>query len=245
MSWLKVVGIGSGNKSELTFRAYEIVSQSDIIVGYKKYVELLREIFPEKEYFMTAMGGELERVSKAIEFYKMGKNTCLVSSGDAGIYGLSGLLFEYLKNKKLNIDIEVVPGISALSLANSLLGAPLMMDFAVVSLSDYLVDFEEILRRVKSALESDFVLVIYNPTSSVRKENFSRALNILLSVTPSERPLGIVKNAYRKDQMIFVTQLGKIRDFLDKIDMNTILIIGSSKSFICNGKIITSRGYNL
>ena len=194
----------------------------------------------------TGMKREIERAEFTIEMAKKGKITGIVSSGDAGIYGMAGLILELLERKNLinKLIVEIIPGVSSINASSSLLGAPIMHDFCVISLSDLLTDWEIIEKRLKKACEGDFVIGIYNPRSKTRKENFRKAIEIIKSFKKNETPVGIVKNAYRDNQEIYITSLENILNYEDRIDMNCTIIIGNSNSKILNFKyILTPRGY--
>ena len=238
-----VIGIGAGKIDGMTSEAFETLKKCDVIVGYKKYVDLIKEYFPEKILMTTGMKQEIDRCEWALKFateYK--KTVALISSGDSGVYGMAGLMLEVAKNS--NEEIKIIPGITAANSAASILGAPLMNDYVVISLSDLLTDWEVIEKRLKAACEGDFVICIYNPASNHRPLNFKKACEILLKYKSPETICGYVKNIGRDGQEFEIMTLKKIKD-CEKIDMLCTVIIGNSQSYILNGKFITSRGYDL
>ncbi len=192
------------------------------------------------------MKKEIERAEKAINCALNGKKVGVISTGDVGIYGMAGLIFELVEKKKIlnKIRIEVIPGVSAFNAAASLLGAPIMHDFAVISLSDLLTPWEVIEKRLKNAADGDFVIAIYNPKSKKRIEHFEKAINIIKKYRNNDTPVGIVKNALRDGEQITITTLNKALD--EDVDMNTVVIIGNSETKILDYQyIITPRGYKL
>ncbi|MBI5327816.1 MAG: precorrin-3B C(17)-methyltransferase [Deltaproteobacteria bacterium] len=256
-----IVGIGPGGIEHLTFKAKETLENSDVVVGYKTYIDLIKRLIPNKEIFSTGMTREVDRCQKAIELALQGKKVAVVSSGDAGIYGMAGLVLELLqgagvrgqgsegKNKSqisnLKSQISIIPGVPAFCAAASLLGAPLMHDFASISLSDLLTPWETIKKRLEMTSISDFVTILYNPKSKTRISQLEEAIAIISSHRKENTPVGIVKNATRKKEEIKITTLKEMPSHYDFIDMTTIVIIGNSATFIANGKIITPRGYDV
>lgn len=219
---------------------------SDVIVGYTRYVELVKPLIDGKEIFTTGMTFEVERCKKALEYARSGKTVAVVCSGDAGIYGMAGLILQLsMKEAATPVKIEVVPGIPAFVSAAAILGAPLMHDFASISLSDLLTDWDLIEKRVKAAAEADFVIALYNPKSSKRVEGLRKALSIISTVRSASTPVGIVRNATREGQSAIISTLGTIEASLDDIDMLTILIVGNSSTLVSGGVMITPRGYEV
>ncbi|MEL3911581.1 precorrin-3B C(17)-methyltransferase [Treponema pedis] len=249
MAKIFVVGIGPGGAEYMSLQAIEALKKSDLIVGYSGYIKYIEHLACGKEIFQTGMTGEIERCKYALQKAAEGKIVSVVSSGDAGLYGMAGLIFElayelYPENKaKANTEIEIVPGISAAFAAASKLGAPLMHDTAFISLSDRLTDYDIIKKRIRLAAEADFVIAIYNPKSKTRINYIEEAVGAILQFRSSETPVGIVKNVCREEEKIIITTLDKI-DY-GTIDMFTIIIIGNSATYIKNGKIITPRGYSI
>ncbi|MEO2118069.1 MAG: precorrin-3B C(17)-methyltransferase [Methanocaldococcus sp.] len=242
---LYVVGIGSGSERHFTKEAEETLNKVDLIVCYKNYKKFVERF--NKPIYTTGMTKEIDRVDYALKEAK-DKDVALVSSGDATIYGLASLTYEINAVKGYNVDIKVVPGITAASLASAILGSPLNHDFVVISFSDLLTPLETILKRFRYALEGDFVICIYNPLSKKRKEPFLKAMDILAEFAKDkDYVVGMVKNAGRDNEDVVITNFKEIYKNLEKylefIDMNTILIIGNSSTKIIDGKMITPRGY--
>lgn len=239
MAKLYVIGIGPGGREHMTLKAVDSIKKSSVIVGYKPYIEYLEELTEGKELFSTGMRGEVERCKKAIDLVKEGKDTAIVSTGDAGLYGMAGPILELSKE----IDVEIVPGVTAGFSAAAELGAPIMHDYASLSLSDLLTPWEVILRRAEKAAEGDFVIQIYNPRSKGRKDHLEKVVEIISKHRKKETPVGIVKNSGRGGNEITITTLDSI-DY-EKIDMLTVILIGNSNTYIENDKIITPRGYKI
>ncbi len=244
---LFIVGTGPGGIEHITPAAIKTIRDSNIIVGYEKYISLIDELLDSKEVIATKMTKEKERCKIAIEKALNGNNVAIVSGGDPGIYAMAGLVLEMLKvedrGQKIEIDVEVVPGISALSACAARLGAPLMHDFASISLSDRLTSWKVIEKRLRLASEADLVIVLYNPKSKGRPDLIDKARDIIMSYRSAETPVGIVRSAYREDERIKVTDL---KDMLDhNIGMQTTVIIGNSHSFSWKHWIITPRGYSV
>jgi precorrin-3B C17-methyltransferase len=238
------VGLGPGGLEDLTLRAKAALEAADCVVGYTRYVELVKPLISGKEVFSTGMTHEVERCEKAISLAREGKLVAVVSSGDSGIYGMAGLIFELLSGDN-SVAVEVIPGVPAFVAASSLLGAPLMHDFASISLSDLLTDWTLIETRCELAAKADFVIALYNPKSSKRVEGLGKALEVIGRYRQGSTPVGIVRNASRKDEEVIVTTLKEAPSFAEKIDMLTILIIGNSSTFSEGGRLITPRGYRL
>ncbi len=238
---LYIVGIGPGATEHLTRRAENALLESEYIIGNGTYLDQIADIIKDAKVIRSGMGGEIERASKAVE---LGKDhvVSIISGGDANVYGMAGLVLE-VAEKAGNIDIEVIPGITALSAAASLLGAPIVSDFAVISLSDLLTPIKIIENRLKSAAEADFTIALYNPKSRNRAQNFGTAIEIIQKYRGKDVPVGIVKNATREGEMVIATTLGRIMEYNDLIDMSTIVLIGNSESRLWDNRIITPRGY--
>ncbi|MFQ5736679.1 MAG: precorrin-3B C(17)-methyltransferase [Thermodesulfobacteriota bacterium] len=238
---LTVVGIGPGGLAHLTRRAEEALRGADCVVGYTRYVRLIAPLIEGKETFTTGMTHEVERCEKAIELAAGGRKVAVVSSGDAGIYGMAGLILQLRGD--VGVGIEVVPGVPAFVAASSILGAPLMHDFASISLSDLLTGWGTIERRVEAAAKADFVVILYNPKSSKRVEGLARALDIVRAHRAATTPVGVVRNATREGEEVFLTTLAEVDAYYDRIDMLTIVVVGNSATFSSNGRMITPRGY--
>ena len=238
MGKLYVVGIGPGGIEHMSLRAKEVVEKSDIIVGYNKYIDMIKSLVKDKEVYSNGMKGEEERCREALKLSRE-RNVALISTGDSGIYGMAGLILELREDE----EVEIIPGITASSAAASILGAPLMHDNCNISLSDLMTDYEDIKKRVKLAAEGDFVISLYNPKSKGRPHYLKEAIEVIKEFRGENTPVGVVKNALREGQEYWITTL---KDFTDEeVNMFSIVIIGNSKSFIKNGFFITPRGYKL
>lgn len=238
-----VVGLGPGNLKEMTIRAMEAIQDSDVIVGYNVYIKLIKKLLKGKEVLSSGMKKELERCKTALEFAKKGRRVSLVSSGDAGIYGMAGPLLEMNTKQDNPVEVEIIPGISAANAAAAILGAPLMHDFVVISLSDLLTPWEVILRRLWLAVEGDFVIALYNPRSRGRLQHINRAREILLLRRREDTPVGIVRHAGRVGEEKILTNLQDMLEY--EIDMFSVILIGNSHTYIQGGKMVTSRGYSI
>ena len=238
---LTIVGFGPGSKGDMTLRAVEAIESADIVTGYTTYVKILKEFFPDKNYKATGMMKEIDRCRMAIEDAMAGNKVAMVSSGDSGIYGMTGLVYELAFDMKADVEIDAVPGVTAASSAAAVLGAPLMHDTALISLSDLMTPIERIMKRVELAGESDFVIVLYNPKSHGRTEYLAQAADILLRCRSPDTPVGIVRDIGRKDQSKTITTLGKLKDA--EVDMLCTVVIGNSQSYAKDGLMITPRGY--
>ncbi|MFY3740604.1 MAG: precorrin-3B C17-methyltransferase [Candidatus Nitrosomirales archaeon] len=244
---LYVVGIGPGYEEHMTPRAKHCIEESDVIVGYETYVALVAHLIKGKEVHAYAMTQEVERANQAIELAEKGRTVSLVSSGDAGIYGMAGLIYEVLAgkgwNKKDGIYVEIVPGVSALNSCAALVGSPLMTDFAVVSMSDLLVPWDIIVQRVDAAAKGDFVIVIYNPQSKKRVHQLRDTRDIFLKYRKPDTPVAIIKAAYRDAQNIVMTDLEHMLEYSDSLGMLSTIIVGNSSTFMYDGLMINPRGY--
>jgi precorrin-3B C17-methyltransferase len=240
---LYIIGIGPGAIEHMTLRARSLLESSDYIAGNETYVNQIKGIIKHQKIISSKMGGEVERVKKAVELATRYK-VSIISGGDANIYGMAGLVFEIAEKYNPNIEIEVIPGVTAVSSAASLLGAPIVNDFAAISLSDLLTPWDEIERRIVGSASSDFVLALYNPKSRKRSSNFSRTIEIIKAYRGPNTPVGIVKNATREGEKAIATTLDKIMEYEEIIDMSTIVLVGNSETRLWRGKIITPRGYH-
>ena len=236
-----VVGLGPGAGRDLTGRAREALERADLIVGYTAYIALIREEFPEKEMMSTGMRREVDRCRAAVEAAASGRDVAMVCSGDSGIYGMAGLIYEVAQEYP-PIEIEVVPGITAACGGAAVLGAPLTHDFAVVSLSDLLTPWDKIALRLECAARGDFVLCLYNPASHSRPDHLKWACDILMAAGKSPDTIcGYVQNIGREGERGTITTLGALRD--TQVDMFTTVFIGSSQTKLLGGKMVTPRGY--
>ena len=236
-----VVGLGPGAGRDLTGRAREALERADLIMGYTAYIALIREEFPEKEMLSTGMRREVDRCRAAVEAAVSGRDVAMVCSGDSGIYGMAGLIYEVAQEYP-PIEIEVVPGITAACGGAAVLGAPLTHDFAVVSLSDLLTPWDKIALRLECAAKGDFVLCLYNPASHSRPDHLKRACDILMAAGKSPDTIcGYVQNIGREGERGTITPLGALRD--TQVDMFTTVFIGSSQTKLLGGKMVTPRGY--
>lgn len=240
MSKLYVVGIGPGEYEQMTIKAIKALEESDVIIGYTVYVELIEKYFKDKTLLTTPMKKEVDRCVLAFEEAKKGQTVSLVCSGDSGIYGMAELILEVGKDFK-DIEVEIIPGITAASSGASVLGAPLIHDFAVISLSDLLTPWEKIEQRLYSAAKADFVICMYNPSSKKRHDYLQKACDIVLKFASKETVCGIVKNIGREGQCAEVITLEELRD--TQVDMFTTVYIGNSQTKVIDGKMVTPRGY--
>ena len=236
---LYVVGIGAGSREGMTIAAQQAVECSELVVGYTKYVELLREHFPEKNYASTGMKRERERVEFALKEAE-NRTVSLICSGDPQLYGMAGLAYE-LSVSHPDAEIEVVPGVTAAFSGGAVLGSPLTNDFAVISLSDLLTPAEKIRRRLECAADCDMVIVLYNPSSKSRADYLQKACDIVLKHRSGETVCGYVRNIRRDGQESHVLTLSELRD--TAVDMFTTVYIGNSETKIIAGKMVTPRGY--
>ncbi len=239
---LYVIGIGPGGREHMTLMALKAIEDSDAVIGYGPYISYIEDLISGKEVISTGMGGEMERVEAALKSADSGKTTCIVSTGDAGLYGMAGPVCEMGKNYP-EVEIVVVPGVSSAFMAGAVLGAPLMHDTALISLSDLLTDWDLIKERVRAASEADFVIALYNPKSKTRLTHLEEAVEIMKRYKSPETRVGIVKNAGREGEEIITATLDSIP--YDRVDMMTTLIIGNKTTFLENGKMVTPRGYSL
>ena len=239
------VGFGPGDREHITKRAVDALQQSDHIMGYKTYVELIEHLVTAKTIVSTGMTEEVSRAQEAVKQAEAGHIVSVISSGDSGVYGMAGLVYEVLIEKgwteATGIEVEVVPGISAINSCASLLGAPVMHDSCTISLSDHLTPWTVIEKRIEAAAMADFVIAFYNPKSGRRTRQIVEAQRILLKYRSPETPVGLVKAAYRDTQDIILTTLA---DMLEHdIGMLTTVVVGNSSTFFYDNKIITPRGY--
>ena len=237
-----VIGLGPGAEKEMTYQASTALEKSEVIIGYTVYTGLIRERFPDKKYLSTPMRQEVIRCEMAMDEAMKGRTVAMVCSGDAGIYGMAGLLYEMGQGYP-EVELEVVPGITAANGGAAVLGAPLMHDFAVISLSDLLTPWELIEKRLCAAAEADFVICLYNPSSKKRADYLQKACDILLQYRDVGNICGYVKNIGREGESYQILSLKELRD--TKVDMFTTVFIGNSRTMELNGRMVTPRGYKL
>lgn len=236
---LYIVGIGPGSAGGMTLEAQAAISRSGVIVGYTVYNELLKPLFPDKEYVQTPMRREADRVRTALELARE-DIVALVCSGDCGVYGMAGLALQ-LAEEYPGAEIEIVPGVTAALSGGAVLGAPLTHDFAVISLSDLLTPWEKIEKRLSCAAEGDFAIAIYNPSSSKRADYLRRACGIILKFRSGETVCGWVKNIGRNGEESGITTLSALGSL--EADMFTTVFVGNSETCVVGGKMVTPRGY--
>ena len=242
MNVLYVVGLGPGGSRWMTWEARAALEQAEVLCGYTVYLDLIRGEFPDKEYFSTPMTQEIERCRAALERARSGRTTARVCSGDAGVYGMAGPVLE-LAPQFPEVEIQVVPGVTAALAGAAVLGAPLMHDFAVLSLSDLLTPWEVIRRRLELAAQGDFVLCLYNPSSRRRRDHLRMACDIVLVHRGPETVCGWVRNAGRAQEEHQVLTLGELREA--QVDMFTTVFIGSAATRRIGDRMVTPRGYEL
>ena len=235
-----IVGIGPGSYEEMTIRAAEILRECEVIIGYTVYTELLEQYFPEKEYKTAPMRQEVSRCRMAFEEALKGRKTAVVCSGDAGIYGMAGLMYE-LAAEYPQVELEVVPGVTAGLSGAALLGSPLGHDCCFISLSDLLTPWEVIENRLRKAAQADFVLVLYNPSSRKRRDYLKRACEVLLEFKSKDTVCGIAKNIGRAGECFTIVALGELGEI--ETDMFSTVFIGNRETKEGSGKMITPRGY--
>lgn len=242
---LYLVGFGPGNHQHITQRAREAIAQAQVVIGYKTYIDLVHALLDGKKIIYTGMTEEIDRAQAAIDMAASGQEVALISSGDVGIYGMAGLVFELLAgmawDPESGIEVEVIPGITALSSCASILGAPITHDFASISLSDLLTPWEVIEKRLHAAGSADFVIALYNPKSGRRTQQIVRAQEILLAYKAPDTPVGIIKSGHRVGQQVVLTVLSKMLDH--EIGMLTTILIGNAATRVYRDKMITPRGY--
>ena len=224
MGKLYVVGFGPGGYEHMTAKCIDVIKNADVVTGYTTYVNILKEYFPDKNYIATPMMQEVKRCEMAVEEAMKDQTVAMVSSGDSGIYGMAGIIYQVAEEKGAQIEIETVPGVTAASAAASVLG-------------------DLIMKRVDCAGQGDLIVCLYNPKSKKRVDYVEKAADILMKYRKAETPVGIVRNAGRKDESHCITTLGALKDA--DIDMFSVVIIGNSQTYEKNGRMITPRGYRL
>lgn len=240
MSKIFVVGIGPGEYEQMTIRAVNALQSCDVIVGYTVYVDLVKEHFAEKEFLTTPMRREVERCRMAFEEAKKGRSVAMICSGDAGVYGMAGLMLE-IGQEYPDIPVEVIPGVTAALGGGAVLGAPLIHDFCLISLSDLLTPWEKIEKRLLAAAEADFVVCLYNPSSKKRHDYLEKACDLIMRYKSPETVCGIVSNIGREGETGRVMSLKELRD--TRVDMFTTVFVGNSQTAAIDGKMVTPRGY--
>ena len=240
MSKIYVTGLGPGAADQMTIRAKKVLEKCPVIIGYTVYIDLIREEFLDKTFLSTPMRKEADRCRMAFEEAQKGRDVAMVCSGDSGIYGMAGLICEIGKDYP-DVGIEIVPGITAASGGAAVLGAPLMHDFAVISLSDLLTPWDKIEKRIRAAAEADFVLCIYNPSSKKRADYLRKACGMILEYRNPETVCGIVRNIGRDGETYEILSLERLKD--TQVDMFTTVFIGNSNTMELNGRRVTPRGY--
>lgn len=242
MNKIYVIGIGPGEYEQMTIKAVKAMEESDTIIGYTVYVDLVKEHFPEKTFMTTPMKKEVDRCVLAFEEASTGKTVSMICSGDAGVYGMSGLMLE-LGSKYPQTTVEIIPGVTAALAGGSVLGAPLMHDFAVISLSDLLTPWEKIEKRLECAAEADFAICLYNPSSKKRSDYLQKACDIVLKHAKDDTVCGLVVNIGREGEEGRILSLRELRD--TSVDMFTTVFIGNSQTKEIDGFMVTPRGYNI
>ncbi len=237
-----MAGIGPGAADLITPRARLAIEQAEIVIGYRTYLDLVTDFLkPGQKVLSSSMMQEIDRCRKALELAESGGRVTMVCGGDPGIYAMAGLVFELARRNGCSPPIEIVPGVAALSSCAAVLGAPLTHDFASISLSDLLTPWETIEKRLHAAAQADFVIVLYNPRSKKRTSQIMRARGIILGYRPGETPVGMVSSASRTDESMRLSTLEDMPD--EDIDMRTTVIVGNSRTFTWQNRMITPRGY--
>ena len=240
MNKLYVIGIGPGEYEQMTLKAIHAMEKSEVIIGYTVYVDLVKQHFPGKEFLTTPMKKEVDRCVMAFEEAKKGKIVSMICSGDAGVYGMSGLMYEVGVNYP-EVELEIIPGVTAATGGAAVLGAPLIHDFCLISLSDLLTPWEKIEARLLAAAEADFVVCLYNPSSKKRSDYLQKACDLMMQYKSPETVCGIVSYIGRDGEHYEVMDLKTLRD--TKVDMFTTVWVGNSQTKEINGKMVTPRGY--
>ena len=240
MSTIFVVGIGPGAYEKMTIEAADALRNCDVIIGYTVYVDLVKEHFAGKEFLTTPMRKEVERCRLAFETAAEGKQVAMICSGDAGVYGMAGLMYE-LSEEWPDIEIKVIPGVTAATGGAAVLGAPLIHDFALISLSDLLTPWEKIEARLLAAAQADFVVCLYNPSSKKRHDYLQKACDLMMKYKSPDTICGTVSNIAREGEEAHVMTLKELRD--TQVDMFTTVFIGNSQTKEINNKMVTPRGY--
>lgn len=240
---LYVVGLGPGSKEMMTDEARQVIKNTHTIVGYSTYIRLIKDMLKDKELVVTGMRGEVDRCKKALDIAQSGKDVAIISSGDAGIYGMAGLILALAGKRDEHIDIKVVPGVTASIAAAAHLGAPLMNDFCHISLSDLMTPWDVITKRVDAAAKADFVICLYNPRSHGRPHHLRKALDIILKYKSPDTVVGIGKDVARPHEIDKITTIKDLDE--TEINMTSIVIVGNKNTYVADGRMITPRGYTL
>ena len=240
MNKLYVVGIGPGAYEKMTIEAAQALKNSDVIIGYTVYVDLVKEHFPGKEFMTTPMKKEVERCQMVFEEAIKGKTVSMICSGDAGVYGMAGLMYE-VGVKYPQVELEIIPGVTAATGGAAVLGAPLIHDFCLISLSDLLTPWEKIETRLLEASKADFVICLYNPSSKKRHDYLEKACNLMMEYKAPDTVCGIVGNIGREGESMKVLTLEELKT--TKVDMFTTVFVGNSQTKNVGGKMVTPRGY--
>lgn len=238
-----IVGLGPGEQSQMTQKALDAIASSQVVAGYTVYIDLIRDLLEDKEVLSTAMMKEVQRCKLAALEAAKGKVVAMVSSGDAGVYGMASLMIEVCQELNIETEIEVVAGITAATSASAVLGAPLTHDFAVISLSNLLTPWEKIEKRLDLASQAGFSIVLYNPSSKKRYDFLEKACTIIMQNISGETMCGYVKNIGREGECGKVLTLSELK--YEQVDMFTTVVIGNETTKVVNGKLITPRGYRL
>jgi precorrin-3B C17-methyltransferase len=238
-----VVGIGPGNPLDRTRRAELAISQSSVVVGYTPYIESIADLTAGKELISSGMRAEIERCTKAVQIASSGKVVSLISSGDPGVYGMAGLALEIAIKESANCTVEIIPGVTAATASAASLGAPLMTDFSVISLSDLLVQWEQIEKRLTAAAESGITTVIYNPKSMSRTEPFYKMISIFKKYRSGSTPVGIVTNASSENEQTIIITLDELTDA--DVTMKSVITICNNDTQVVKNRLIAHRGYRI
>ena len=242
---LSIVGIGPGNDEHITPRALQAIQEAQLVVGYSTYIKLVSHLLADKDLVRTGMTEEIGRARSAVEEARKGKRVAIISSGDAGVYGMASLIFQVLQENDWkrgdSPEVYLIPGITAINSCASLVGAPLGHDFCSISLSDLLTPWPSIRKKIEAAASADFIIGLYNPASGRRQRQIVEAKEIIERYRPGNTPVALVKSAYRKRQTVVQSTLDEFLDF--EIGMLTTVIVGSTQTYMYEGFMITPRGY--
>lgn len=235
-----VIGIGPGSEKLMTFEAREALIQSEIIIGYKTYIDLIKTMIEGKTIITNGMRGEIDRCQQAVDWSNKGKSVAVISSGDSGVYGMAGLIYELVDDVD---SVKVIPGITASTAGAALLGAPLMHDYCHVSLSDLLTPIEVIFHRIQAAAQANFVICLYNPRSHSRPDYLKQALEQIMNIQGQDIWVGLAKDIGRIDEITHIMPISQVN--FDLVDMTTLVVVGNRSTYLKGNKLITPRGYQL